>query len=238
MAVFNFDQVDEYVQSERSTINFFKLQDDGWQAKVRFMYGPNETFQGYSVHNISNEQGRPKYVPCLRELGQPLDSCPLCASGSPTVAQFFIPLYVISVTEKINGKLQPEKPVNEVMIFQRGKQFKGSLDSAIRQSGGTPLVNNIFNIVRNGKAGTTGTTYSVEFISRDNTTLDSLPERPEILGSFLLPDMKYDEMLTLVNGQNQMVSGVMPRMVTNNQTYQAPNVAPTIPSSVTGRSPF
>ena len=237
MAVFNFDQVDEYVQSERSNINFFKLDDDGWQAKVRFMYGPNETFQGYSVHNIAEQGARPKYVPCLRELGQPLDACPLCASGSPTLAQFFIPLFVISVTQKVNGVLQPEQAVNEVMIFQRGKLFKGSLDSAIRQSQGTPLVNNIFNIVRNGKKGNNGTTYSVEFVSRDSTSLESLPERPQILGSFLLPDMKYDEMVNLVSQPTSGAAGVIPRMVTTQgatQTYQAPNIAPTIP----GARPF
>ena len=67
MAVFNFDdvnQIEDSIQS-RTTFNFFKLQDDGWQAKVRFMYGPGESIKGYIVHNISKEERKPKYVECL-----------------------------------------------------------------------------------------------------------------------------------------------------------------------------
>ena len=232
MAVFNFDQVDDYVQGERGSISFFKLQDHGFQAKVRFMYGPGETFQGYSVHNIGTD-GKNKYVPCLREPGQPLDTCPLCNAGMGTQAIFFIPLYVISITKCINGRLQQEEEVNQVMVFQRGKTFAGSLASAVRQSAGTPLVSNIFNIVRNGKAGDTQTNYVVEFVNRDNTTLESLPERPEILGSFVLPDMKYQEMAELVAQRAAVPQGVMPRQVVANNyqtgNYQAPNTAPRIP---------
>lgn len=225
MARFNFDQVDEYVQ-EKGGINFFKLADDGYQAKVRFMYGPGEVFEGYSVHNVSSESGKNKFVPCLREPGQPLDVCPLCAAGVPTMAQFFLPLYVISITKCVNGFLQQEEPINAVLIFQRGKTFKGSLESAIRQSKGTPLVSNVFNIVRSGKTGNTDTKYMVEHISTDNTTLEMLPERPTILGSYILPDLKYDELLKFV--PNNQGSGVVPRAITNQQPpfTQVPGVRP------------
>ena len=211
MAVFDFDKVDEYVQNERGTLNFFKLADDGYQAKVRFMYGPGEIFQGYSVHNVSKEPGKNKFIPCLREPGQPLDVCPLCAAGVPTMAQYFIPLFVISTTKCINGVLQQEEPINQVLIFQRGKTFKGSLESAIRQSKGTPLVSNVFNIVRSGKAGNTDTKYMVEHLSNDNTTLDMLPERPEIVGSFLLPNVTYEEMYSYI--PQQPVQGIQPRVI-------------------------
>ena len=211
MAVFNFDQADDYVQ-EKSSINFFKLQDNGWQAKVRFMYGPGEVFQGYSVHNIGTD--RNKFVPCLKELGQPLDVCPLCKAGIPVMVQFFIPLYVISISKCINGVMQPEEEVNQVMVFQRGKQFQGSLASAIRQCKGTPLVNNVFNIVRNGKAGDTGTTYVLEHFSTDGTTLDMLPERPEVYGSYVLPDWKYEDMIQHLNGAGAVAqSMITPRQV-------------------------
>lgn len=221
MAVFNFDQADNYVQQDRTGINFFKLQDHGWQAKVRFMYGPGEIFQGYSVHNVGTD--RNKYVPCLKEPGQPLDVCPLCKAGMPVVVQFFIPLYVISISKCINGMLQAEEPVEQVMIFQRGKQFGGSLSSALRQCKGTPLVSNIFNIVRNGKAGSTDTTYMVEHVSTDNMTLAELPERPQVLGSYILPDLKYDEMFQYIN-QAPAQSMVTPRQVSaqiNNQVNRA-----------------
>lgn len=236
MAVFNFDQVNEYVQNEGNGLSFLKLQDDGWQAKVRFMYGPGETFQGYSVHNVSGEQMKSKFIPCLREVGQPLDVCPLCKAGVPLQAQFFIPVFVISITKCINGVLQPEEAVNQVMIFQRGKTFQGSLASAVRQTGGSPLVNNVFNIVRNGKAKDPKTTYIVEFVNRDSTTLESLGERPQVFGSPILPDVKYEEMGQYLPQNTGMPQGVMPRTVAANpyaqptqQTYQAPTQAPGIP---------
>lgn len=229
MAVFNFDEVDQYVQNEGNGFNFLKLQDDKWQAKVRFMYGPGETFQGFSVHNVSADPMRPKFIPCLRELGQPLDVCPLCKAGNSTMAQFYIPVYVISMIKYINGVAQPEEPINQVMIFQRGKTFQGALASAVRQSGGTPLVNNIFNVVRDGKAKDPQTKYIVEFINRDNTTLESLGERPEVLGSYILPKLDFEGMSQYLNNNIPSANGVMPRTVAANNAYQAPTQAPRIP---------
>lgn len=226
MAVFDFDKVEEYVQSSGEGFNFLKLADDRWSAKVRFMYGPGEIFKGYAVHNVSQDPMKPKYIPCLRELGQPLDVCPLCKASNPVVAQFYIPLYVLSITKVINGITQPEEPVNQVMLFQRGKTFKGALDSVIRQSGGTPLVNNIFNIVRNGKMKDPKTQYLVEFAGRDNTTLDQLPEFPEIFGSYILPNVSYNEMLQYVN--NQPISGIVPRTISANP-INTNQISPNVP---------
>ena len=219
MAVFDFDKVNDYVQSDRSEFEFIKLADDGWFAKIRFMYGEGETFQGYSVHNISKDTKRPKYVPCLREPGQPLDVCPLCNNGNPTVAQYFIPVYVISLTKVINGMPQAEEIINRPMLFQRGKTFQGAMASAIRQCAGTPLVNNIFNLVRSGKANDQKTIYMIEFVGRDNTTLDNLPERPVALGSGILPSLDANGMLQYCN----QAQGVVPRTSNAPTTSYTPN---------------
>ena len=219
MAVFNFDQVDQYVQNDMNKINFLKLQDDGWYAQVRFMYGAGETFQGFSVHNVGTDPKRPKYVPCLREPGQPLDVCPLCNNGNPTVAQYYIPVYVISITKVINGIPQTPEVVNQVMLFQRGKQFQGSMASVVRQSGGTPLVNNIFNIVRNGKVNDPKANYLVEFVGRDNVSLDQLPERPEVYGSYILPASTYEDLLAYCTPQQPQ--GVVPRTITTQPVQQS-----------------
>lgn len=232
MTQFNFDQLDNYVQSQGEGFTFLKLQDHNWSAKVRFMYGPGETFQGFAVHNISADTRRPKYVPCLRELGQPLDVCPLCKAGSSVTAQFYIPVYVISITKCISGVMQAEEPVNQVMLFQRGKTFQGALSSAIRQSAGTPLVNNIFNIVRNGKAQNLDTTYMVEFVGRDTTTLENLPERPEVLGSYVLPEMTFEKMSALVNNAATPSADVTPRTV----NAAAPNTNATLGTTYTNNA--
>ena len=226
MANFNFDQVDQVENtSNDNKITFLKLQDDGWYAKVRFMYGPGESFEGQTVHNVSEDPKRPKYVPCLREIGQPLDSCPLCKNGSKVVAQFFIPVYVISIVSNVRG-VQQEEPVNQVMLFQRGTTFKGSIGSVIRQSQmvGKPIVSCIFNLVRNGKAGDQKTNYSVELAGHDNTTLDQLPPRPEILGSYILPNVSYQDMI------DKYINGVQAQ-----PAQQA--AAPTYPQMPTGATP-
>ena len=225
MAVFNFDeaQVFEERMQTRTTFNFLKLQDDGWQAKIRFMYGPGEIFKGYVVHNISKEERKPKYVECLRGETDPLEACPLCQNNFPINIQYYLPVYVISITKKINGQLQPEEPVNQIMLFQRGKTFNGALQSAIRQAKGTPLCTNVFNLVRNGKNGDPGTTYLLESFSQDNTTLESLGERPVVEGSYILPTTSYDDALKIVNESSmpQQPSGVMPRPVAYTQGQQA-----------------
>ena len=195
MAGFKFDEVDQFVPESDNKINFLKLQDDGWYAKVRFMYGPGEVFEGQTVHNVSDDPKKPKYVPCLRGAGQPIESCPLCASGAKVTAQFFMPVYVISIVSNVRG-VEHEEPVGKTMLFQRGTTFSGPIKSVVRQATmqNKPIVSCVFNLVRNGKAGDPGTNYSVELVSADNTTLDMLPPRPEILGSYILPIIDYQTM--------------------------------------------
>lgn len=216
MAVFKFDEVEQFVQEGNdSKFTFLKLQDDGWYAKVRFMYGPGEIFEGITVHNVSEDPRKPRFVPCLRGVNEPLESCPLCVSGSKLNAQFFIPVYVHSIVSNVRG-VESEQPVNQVMLFQRGTTFKGALQSVIRQTQptGKPIVSSVFNLVRNGKQGDMKTTYSVEYCGTDDTTLESLPPRPEILGSYILPNVDFQTMQEkYVNNapSNNMAAGIQPR---------------------------
>ena len=216
MAVFKFDEVDQVVRENDNKINFLKLQDDGWYAELRFMYGPGEMFECQTVHNVSEDPRKPRYVSCLRGLNEPLDSCPLCAKGSKINAQFFIPVFVEAIISNIRGE-ETRQEVNQVMLFQRGSTFKGSLQTVLRyvQPTQQPIVNSLFRLVRNGKAGNQQTTYSVEYIRTDNVGLQQLPPKPEILGSYILPKLTYQEMM------DKYVNGV-------NTAPAAANVAPAI----------
>ena len=98
MAGFKFDEVDQYVQDDDSKFSFLKLQDDGWYAKVRFMYGPGEIVEAQTVHNISADPQKPRWVPCLRQAGQPLESCPLCMNGTKLNIQFLMFCYSLFFT--------------------------------------------------------------------------------------------------------------------------------------------
>ena len=114
MAVFKFDEVDQVVRENDNKIYFLKLQDDGWYAELRFMYGPGEMFECQTVHNVSEDPRKPRYVSCLRGLNEPLDSCPLCAKGSKINAQFFIPVFVEAIISNIRGE-ETRQEVNQVI---------------------------------------------------------------------------------------------------------------------------
>ena len=196
MASFDFNQVDQLqTSSNDGKLTFLKLQDDGWYAKVRFMYGEGESFEVQTVHNVSEEQRKPKYVPCLRGLGDPLEACPLCKAGSKINTQFFIPVYVISIVSNVRG-VTTEEPVNQVMVFQKGTTFKAAISSVLRQTAktGRPIVSSVFNLVRNGAANDQKTTYTAELVGTDDITLAQLPPKPQIKGSYILPDITAQEM--------------------------------------------
>lgn len=223
MAGFKFDEVEQFVQSNSNDgkINFLKLQDDGYYAQVRFMYGPGEIFEGQTVHNVSEDPKKPKYVPCLRQPGQPLDSCPLCEAGAKLNAQYFIPVYVISITSNVRG-VEQVQPVNQVMLFQRGTTFSAAIKSIVRQAQMVqkPIVSCVFNLVRNGKSGDQKTTYTIELVGHDNVSLEQLPPKPEILGSYILPNITKEEMIEkYVNKQNTTTAkpaDIQPRTLSAN----------------------
>lgn len=223
MAGFNFDEVEQYVQESSSgeRLTFLKLQDDGYYANLRFMYGPNETFQAQTVHNVSSDPRKPKWVPCLRGLKDPLEACPLCANGYKFAVQFFIPVYVHSIVSMIRGVPQEEQ-VNQVMILQKGTMFRGALQSVMRYTQPTnkPIVSSVFRLVRNGRADDQKTTYLVEYVSTDDVTLENLPERPQILGSYILPNLDYNTMMEkYINNKStpsNVASAIQPRTVNMN----------------------
>lgn len=231
MAGFDFSQLDRVVKETSSNrggkINFLKLQDNGWYAKVRFMYGPGEFFRGETVHNVAPQGSKmPKYVSCIREEGQPVESCPLCKAGIKITPQFFIPVYVQSIVSVING-MEQEQQVGQVMVFQRGTTFTSGIQSVIRQTSttGKPIVSSLFRLVRNGGANDNKTTYTVEYIGTDDVTLEQLPPRPEVVGSYILPTLTYEEIeAKYLNGganahtaqQAAPVMGIAPRQINTN----------------------
>ena len=81
----------------------------------------------------------------------------------------------------------------------------------------------------------------VEFFSRDNVSLNDLPERPVVLGSYILPDMNFEEMSKLVSGATT-TSEVTPRTVNAGSplvhTSQPANTNNFTNNTSTGRVPF
>lgn len=186
MATFRADEVDNY-GNQGGGGGFFSITNDRGKKRVRFLYNTTDEIEGMSVHKVKvpNKDGQLKdrYVNCLREYDQPIEDCPFCREHKKTEARIFIPIYNIEE--------------DSVQVWDRGKSmFQTLMGQCSRYSNkDTDIVNNIFEIERMGKPKDKKTQYQIYYIEKDDTTLEDLPEAPQILGKIVLDktadDMEY-----------------------------------------------
>lgn len=181
-----YDEVDKY--GGQGGAGFFSLKDDGDTARVRFMYNGIDDVEAFAVHQIEGEDGRKRYVNCLREYRQPLDTCPFCRERKPTQVKLFVPIY--NVDE------------DKVQIWERGKKFVQKMVSLCGRysNSDTPLCAHEFDIERRGKKGDTSTTYEIYPGDKDDTTLEDLPDVPNPLGGLVLDKTAEDMEFFLESG--------------------------------------
>lgn len=176
MARFSYDEVDNYGSNGGG--GFFSLPNDGDVARVRFLYNKLEDVEGVAVHQIELD-GKKRYVNCLREYGKPVDDCPFCKAGMFVQAKLFIPVY--------------DMESDQVKIWERGKKFFSKIAGLCsRYASKEDLVSHIFEVERHGKKGDTQTTYEIFDCEKDNTTLEDLPEVPEVIGKLVLDKSKEE----------------------------------------------
>lgn len=176
MARFNTETADKY--GGQGGAGYFSLKNDKDTAQVRFMYNGIDDVEGYAVHTVEVD-GKKRYVNCLREYNQPIDTCPFCREKMFTSAKIFVPIYNID-----EGRVQ---------FWERGKKFISKISSICARY--PNVVSHVFEVERNGKKGDTATTYEIYPVSQDDTTLEDLPEMSSPLGSVILDksaeDMEY-----------------------------------------------
>ena len=182
MARFTYDEVDHY--GGQGGAGYFSLKNDGDVARVRFMYKDAGDIEGYAVHQVEID-GKKRWVNCLREYNEPLDKCPFCKDHRFQQARLFIPIYNIDE--------------DRVQVWERGKKFFSQISSIASRY--PDLVSHVFEIERNGKKGDTTTTYGIYEVDKDNTTLEDLPEKPQILGSVVLEKTEDELLYYLENGE-------------------------------------
>lgn len=155
---------------------FFSLKNDKDVARVRFLYSGVDDVEGFSVHQVEVD-GKKRYVNCLRDYGEPVDSCPFCAAKMFTTVKYFIPLYNIDA--------------DQIQVWERGKKFGSKITSICSRY--PNVVSHVFEIERNGKAGDQQTTYEIFETGEDkNVTLDDF-EVSNPLGTVVM-DKTADEM--------------------------------------------
>ena len=151
--------------------NYFSLKDDGDSAVVRFMYNTIEDIDGYAVHKVDIGGNKYRYVSCLREYNDPLDTCPLCANRNFQQAKFYFNLFDVET--------------EEVRLWERGKQILKTLIPVLQQIKG-PICGTPIRVIRHGAAGDTYTKYDFELIESDGCTLDDLPETIDPMENIIL----------------------------------------------------
>ena len=179
MAEFNINEIDNY--GGQGGGGFFSLKNDKEVATVRFMYNTMDDIKGYGVHE-AEVAGKKRYINCLRGYNQPVDDCPMCAARYRVIAKLFIILFDVET--------------EEVKIWDRGKTFYSKISSLAARY--NPLVATPFEIERNGKRGDMKTTYETYPLDSDDTSLEDLPEIPELLGTLIL-DKSYEELEFFLN---------------------------------------
>lgn len=176
----SFNDMDNY-KNEGSSASFFRLKNDKEVAQVRFMYNGIEDVEGVAVHTVDVpgvQYGRD--VNCLRAYNEPLDECPLCKAGYKPKVKIFVPLYNVEA--------------DEVQIWSRSKSYGAKLSGICsRYAKKCNLVNNIFEIERNGAKGDKQTQYNEFLVDTDDVELEDLPEIPDPIGTAVL-DKSFDEL--------------------------------------------
>lgn len=166
MARFSVEQANNY--GGQGGGGYFSLKNDGDTATVRFLFDSIEDVEAYSVHEVELN-GKKRYVSCLREYGDPVSACPMCAAGRFTQVKYFVPLY--------------NEDTDKVVTWERGKKFGAKLTSMCARY--PHLVSHTFEIERNGKPGDTATTYEIYETGMDDTSIEDF-EVPSALGGLVL----------------------------------------------------
>lgn len=161
MAKVNFNNMQD--DSAYSTTNnngndvgFFTLRNDNDEAIVRFMCDSTDDFEILTVHDIKVGDKFRK-INCIRDFKDPVENCPLCASGTKINQRFFIKLLQYDKTTDPSTGMVTVTP--KAMIWERSTAYAKTLKSYLDNYG--PLSDVICKVIRHGKAGDMQTTYEI-----------------------------------------------------------------------------
>lgn len=225
MAQINFNSIQssEGGQANNSGVSFFSLKNDNDEAIVRFVHDTVESFELLTTHDISFN-GKFRKVNCIRNPQEPLENCPLCASGKDVKQRIFIHLVQYVQDEHGNIVALPK-------VWDRPITYAYKLKSLIDEYG--PLTDSVFKIKRHGAAGSRETSYDILFCNPAMYDSNRFPknfhafETYKALGSIVM-DKTFDELLSYVT------TGEFPEVkrVDNSQQNNYNNVVPNaIPQS-------
>lgn len=149
------DSVYNSTNNSGNDVGFFTLRNDNDEAIVRFMCDSVDDFEILTVHDITVGTKYRK-INCVRDFHEPVESCPLCASGTKINQRFFIKMIQYDKTTDSAGNVVITP---KAMVWERSTQYAKTLKSYLDNYG--PLSDVICKIIRHGKAGDMQTTYEI-----------------------------------------------------------------------------
>lgn len=219
-------------------VGFFTLRNDNDEAIVRFMCDSTDDFEILTVHDIKVGDKYRK-INCIRDFHDPVENCPLCASGTKINQRFFIKMiqYDKSTDSAGNVIITPK-----AMVWERSTQYAKTLKSYLDNYG--PLSDVICKIIRHGKAGDMQTTYEIVPNLNKNIYKDEIYVKDvNIFGDFnafgtIVMDRTYDEIMQFqMTGQFPVrekketpevpTPNYVPQSAPMNQGYVPPQFNPT-----------
>ncbi len=240
MAQMSFDTIPETNNEYTgNNVEFFNLKNDGDEAIVRILHDSTASFNIFSVHDRITVGGKFRKVNCVRGASDPIDTCPLCASGNNIVNRIFINM--VQYFQGENGAI-----VGKPVVWERSLAYATKLKNLIDEYG--PLSDCIFKIKRNGAAGSMDTTYDIFYCNpkvyrddlypRDTSAFDSY----SALGTIILDKSASEVATFLATGSfpatqqqqqnaNQAAPAPMTYQPKNPQPQSAP--VPTAPPAPT-----
>lgn len=188
---------------------FFSLKDDGDEAIVRIMHDSPATFDIVAVHPYQ-VNGKFRNISCIRDPQEEIDKCPLCAAGVRLTYRFFI--HLIQYDRDDRGNIVP-RPV----VWERAYSFADTIKDYCNEY--APLSDTIFKIKRNGKRGSTDTTYNI------------MPANPNVYRPELYPKIDFFNGYTVVgknvyapdyNGMQRLLAPTEQQVYTPKHSEAAP----------------
>ena len=160
-------------------VTFFSLPNDGDEAIVRFPYTSLSEFKTVVVHSVKQGNSYRK-ISCLRNAYDPIDTCPLCASGNNTQLRFFCKL--VKYVPNPDGSMKAQ-----ACVWDRPMQFAEELKDYVQMYGAS-LPNMVFKIKRKGAKYSRDTVYTL-----------SLPPAEIYPANIYVPDFSGFEKTTIEN---------------------------------------
>lgn len=155
--------------SSNGSSGYFSLKNDGDKAKVKFMYNNENDIETFAVHDVQIN-GFNRHVDCLKD-ADGNGVCPFCEKGIKRTARTFFKLY--------------NADKKAVEVWDLGIKRAPGVQSIIRGRS-EKIVNDQYIITRKGAAGSTDTMYLIDWVGKDDFTLEDLPQAPELYGRYVL----------------------------------------------------